>query len=264
MAGRCDVTELPEGLQPAEIRDINFRMCWDNDHNLGEGCNSSGKFESLQAQHSPGLEMDIFGPEMALAHALSPRLKEQGIQRAHFIKFAMGSTNLHSNWNPSNNNSEGKMASIGYYPRFLDFCRTALESIREGQSDVDCPLGGMFWLQGSSDSSKAKDANAYLANFQHFTKTFREDLAVPDMPVVVSPIIWSGKKVHVVNDALKQAGNSAVERCICIDPLDKDEFGVQGADAGLRAGHLTAAGLCEVGRRMGEAMPLPAGSELKN
>ncbi|CAB9498929.1 expressed unknown protein [Seminavis robusta] len=264
MAGRCDATELPECLKPTEIQDVHFRMCWDNDHNLGEGCNSSAKFESLQAQHSPGLEMDIFGPEMALAHALSPRLKQQGIQQAYFIKFAMGSTNLHSNWNPSNQNSEGKMATIGYYPRFLDFCKTSLASLREEQPDVDRPLGGMFWLQGESDSSKAKDANAYLANFQHFTKTFREDMASPDMLVVVSPIIWSGKKVHVVNDALQQAGNSALEHCVCIDPLDKDEFDVQGAEAGLCAGHLTATGLCEVGRRMGEAMPLAAVSEPKN
>ena len=260
MAGRCDAAQLPEAAKPSALEGIDFRMCWDVDRNFGEGCDSGGKFEPLQAQHSPGLEIDIFGPEMALAHSLSPRLKAIGIQRAYFIKFAMGSTNLHTNWNPTNKNTEGKMHTIGYYPRFLEFCKASLASLQlQEQPDqgIDRPLSGMFWLQGESDSSKAKDANAYLANFQLFAKTFREDMLAPDMPIVVSHVVWNGKKVHVVNAALEKAGESAVDDCVSVDPLDKNEYGVQGADAGICADHLTATGLCEVGRRMGVAMRLP-------
>lgn len=269
LAGRVNISQIPAAFHPSALdRDVDFRFTWSNDHHFGgELCSSNGEFRSLQSQLSPGLyNMELFGPEMALAHTLQPRLKELGIQRAHFIKFSMGSTNLHSNWNPSNTVSCGKLSEIGYYGTFLNFCKDSLATLVDGSSENDNDsskqeLCGMFWFQGESDSSKAKDANAYLANFKHFTTTFREDLGCPDLPIVVSPIVWHGKKVSAVNEALKQAADSEVTHCICVDPLDKEVFGVQGDDAGVCAGHLTAAGLCEVGRRMGEAVPLIQGLE---
>ena len=260
MAGRCSAEDLPERFRPSKTTSdygLDYKICWNNDRNLSEGCNSNDSFERLQAQHSPGLNMDIFGPEMALANSLAPGLQNRGIQKAYFIKFAMGSTNLHSNWNPTNSNAEGKMTTIGYYSTFLDYCKSSLSFLQSAESEIDRPLWGMFWLQGESDSSRAKDANAYLTNFKHFIETLRDDLASPDLPVVVSPVIWRGKKVHVVNQSLKQAAESEVANCFCIRALDKDECGVQGDDAGFCAGHLTACGLCEIGLRMGKALPLP-------
>ena len=116
MAGRCDARELPEHLKAAPL---DFRICWDLDRNFGEGCSSNNEFLPLQTQYSPGLDMNLFGPEIALAHALSPRLQAVGVKRAHFIKFALGSTNLHTNWNPSNAVTSGKMSDIGYYPQYV-------------------------------------------------------------------------------------------------------------------------------------------------
>ena len=118
------------------------------------------------------------------------------------------------------------------------------------------PVIAMFWLQGESDSSKSKPANAYLSNFKTFIERVREDLQCPDLPLVVSPVVWHGKKVGVVNDALRKAADSEIQHCSCIDALNKEEFDVQGEDAGVAAGHLTAEGLCEIGRRMGEIVPL--------
>ena len=256
MAGRCDAAELPEQLKTGTS--VDFRICWNIDQNFGEGCTSKGEFLALQPQHSPGLNMEIFGPEMALAHSMAPRLEALGVKRAHFIKFALGSTDLYSNWNPANSTTTGKPSDIGYYTRFFQFCRESLELLRRGNVGSAPLLSGMFWLQGESDSSKAKTANAYLSNFDDFIGKLRRDLECPDLPVVVSPVIWHGKKVHVVNEALKQAAESQVQHCFCIDALDKDEFGVQGEAAGVCAGHLTADGLCEIGRRMGEIIPLEA------
>ena len=262
LAGRADISEIPAHFHPRALNnDVDYRFNWSNDHNFGgEPCSSNGEFRPLQSQLSPGLNyMQLFGPEMALAHTLQPRLKVLGIKRAYFIKFAMGSTNLHTNWNPSNTVSWGKMSEIGYYGTFSKFCQDSLARLVGGsENDIESSnrrLCGMFWFQGESDSSKAKDANAYLANFKHFTTTFREDLGCPDLPIVVSPVLWHGKKVKVINEALKQAADSEVPHCVCVDPLDEQVFGVQGDDVGLCAGHLTAAGLCEVGRRMGEAVP---------
>ena len=114
----------------------------------------------------------------------------------------------------------------------------------------------MFRLQGESDSSKSKETKSYLNNFESFVSAVRNDLEVPNLPVVVSPVVWKGKYVHVVNQALFQAGQGAVSNCVCIDELDAAVFGVQPAEAALCAEHLTAAGVTDIGRRMGEAMPL--------
>lgn len=268
MVGRCDEAFLPDPFQPSMSKDVDFRLCWDNDHNFGEGCSSNGEFRSLQAQHSPGLQMELFGPEMGLARTLEPRLVGMGIQRAHFIKFSMGSTSLHTNWNPSNAISEGKMTDIGYYETFLKYCQDSLDTLMVDQGDnSDCStkiqnrkLCGFFWLQGESDSSKAKDANAYLSNFKHFAQTFREDLGHSNLPIVVSPVVWHGKKVNLVNEALERA-ESEIEHCTCVDRLDSGVFGVQGENAGVCTGHLTPDGLCEIGRRMGEAISLSAYSD---
>mmetsp|Transcript_6108 Transcript_6108/g.10955 ORF Transcript_6108/g.10955 Transcript_6108/m.10955 type:complete len:279 (-) Transcript_6108:214-1050(-) len=273
MAGRCDAKDLPDYLKSMiapplpsteNNNDVDFQLCWDLDSNFGgpDLCNSNGRFVRLQPQQSPGLNnMNLFGPEIALAHALAPRLtnvEDVVIKRVFFIKYALGSTNLHTNWSPSNSVSRGKMAEIGYYQHFMNFCKESLQSLGN-DVNVKRPLCGLFWLQGESDSSKAKTANSYLDNFKSFIQSVREDLDYPDLPVVCSPVIWpNGKKVHVVNEALRQAGEE-VSNCRCIEALAKDEFGVQGDDAGVCAGHLTGVGLCEIGRRMGEAIPLDVG-----
>jgi len=261
MAGRCDAAELPNHLK--QIKSLDFQICWDIDRNFVEDCNSDGKFLSLQPQTSTGLNMDIFGPEMAMAHSLAPRLEKLGVKRAHFIKFALGSTNLHTNWNPSNTLTSGKMSNIGYYPQFQKFCKESLEFLNTNAApcSVILPLWGMFWLQGESDSSKANTANSYLSNFEKFIQTVRQDLKHPNLPVVVSPIIWKGKKVHLVNEALQRAADSEIQHCYCIEPLEKDKFSVQGKEAGVGADHLTAAGLCEIGHRMGNTIPLSIGVE---
>ena len=177
----------------------------------------------------------------------------------------MGSTNLHSNWNPDNATDEedAKPAAKAHYPTFLKFCRESLRDLQDKldqENDGDFPatrvrLAGMFWLQGESDSSKSKDAKNYLNNFQSFISALRRDLNTPDLPVVASPVVWKGKHVQKVNEALRQAGNGAVPHCICIDELDT-AFGVQPVEAGICADHLTAQGVTDIGRRMGEAFPL--------
>jgi len=268
MAGRCKAEDLP----PARRDDsggVTFTLCWDNDSNFGEenGGHSNGEWRPLQCQESPGLGGgSFFGPEMGLAEALGPRLAELSIRRAHFLKFAMGSTNLHCHWNPENNNSQAQGSSpakIGHYNRFIDFCRRALQDTAAGAaSSADTPkkrkkLVGLFWLQGESDSAKAKTAKDYSRGFQALVTAIRSDLDVPSLPVVVSPVVWTGKYVDVVNQSLKNLGNGGFPNCVCVDEMDPC-FGVQPAAAGLGAGHLTAEGALDIGRRMGEAFPTEA------
>lgn len=281
MVGRCDEGDLPEELR---VPSIPISFCWNNDSNFASddddddvdgnnnGAHSNGCWLDLQCQPSPGLGFVNFGPEFGIAHTLAPRLAAMGVRRAHFLKFAMGSTNLHSNWNPDNGQEENVPASQkAHYGRFVHFCRESVEKLRmDGNDNADTatttekPILGLFWLQGESDSSKAKDANQYLSNLQTFINAFRADMQVSDLPVVVSPVVWHGKKVKVVNQALKDAGSGSISACVCIDELNLDAFEggtvVQpagGTTHGACVNHLTAAAVCDIGKRMGESIYLP-------
>ena len=286
MAGRCVASDLPPAFRSSNADDgegrpgsadpalflhggVEFSMCWNNDSNFGVATagTSDDQWLPLQCQLAPGLDHPtmVFGPEFGIATTLGPRLSECGITKACFLKYAMGSTNLHSNWNPENtttaafddDGSISNTSAVGHYGCFIDCCRRHLADPTCSNQNSNRQLVGMFWLQGESDSSKAKDANAYLGNFQRFIAAVRRDLHCPDLYVVVSPIVWKGKKVRTVNQALQEAGNGAVEQCTCVPELEPDAgFGVQPLDAGPCAGHLTASSISEVGRRMGQAMPL--------
>ena len=260
MAGRCQAEDLPPRRRE-DSGGVTFTLCWDNDSNFGAeaGGHSNGEWRPLQCQESPGLGGgSFFGLEMGLAEALGPRLAAD-FCRVHFLKFAMGSTNLHSNWNPENDLQQGSSpAKIGHYNRFIDFCRRALKDTAAAAASGDAPkrkkLVGMFWLQGESDSAKAKTAKDYSRGFQALITAIRRDLDVPSLPVVVSPVVWKGKYVDVVNQSLINLGNGGFSNCVCVDEMDPS-FGVQPAAAGLCAGHLTAEGALDIGRRMGEAFP---------
>jgi hypothetical protein len=287
MAGRRDGQYLPFGhpcwvdtgtTSPSTNTAQKKRpltLCWDIDCNFGveNGSHSSGEWRPLQCQYSPGLQRHLFGPEMGLVESLCRRVdeKEDGVTTTsspplHFLKFAMGSTNLHSNWNPNNTKDDhAKPNQRAYFRRFIQFCQSALAEDTmsdDGAAHAVLPrkkkLVGMFWLQGEGDSTKAKEANSYLTHLQSFLDAVRCELNVPNLPIVVSPIVWKGKYAHVVNQALKDAGSGAVTNCICIDPLDASKVGVQqsGEPSCVATDHLTADAILDIGRRMGESIPL--------
>ena len=123
MAGRCQERELSTDLLSPSPVPVNF--CYGNDSNFGQ--TSVGDWGDLRGQPSSGLGKTLFGPEFGLAETLASRCWEgkNGCQRVHFLKFVMGSTNLHSNWNPGNvaaTETEGvKPGFRAHYQEFISF-----------------------------------------------------------------------------------------------------------------------------------------------
>lgn len=84
----------------------------------------------------------------------------------------------------------------------------------------------------------------------------RRDLHCPDLPIVVSPLVWpNGKKTKIVNENLRKAAET-IAPCRCIDALDPSLAKVQTSNADPCAGHLTAEGVTDIGIRMGEAIQI--------
>lgn len=213
-------------------------MTWDLDINFGEG-RTSKAWKPLQPQPTNfGEDAEAFGPEFALADSL---LKDKRIatRPIALVKYAMGSTEIAKHWCPD--------GEATFYPRFLQFCRDSVASAPQ-----PAELAGLFWFQGESDSSKNRTADAYFDNLVKLITSLRQDLAAPELPVVVSQVYFPGKSkakpLGKINAAIEKACHPATglghAACcpLCIEP-PPDTFPAGSIDDG----HLTSAALNERG-----------------
>lgn len=207
MVGRADPRGVP--------LDSHTKMTWNNDGNFGVPDMSPWSALQPQTSHSgPHL-----GPEASLRVG----------DRAHFIKFAMGSTKIREHWHPE---------SGAHYQRFLDFVRTSISSVPPAAK-----LCGMFWFQGESDTGAAKTANTYREDLIHFVTKLRSDLCEPEMPFVAQQVVWKGKKLDIVNRAISAA-------------CDELQMATWVSAEGLTVAddeHLDTASVLAVGERMSNA-----------
>eukprot|EP01012_Entosiphon_sulcatum_P014419 TRINITY_DN19451_c0_g1_i2.p1 TRINITY_DN19451_c0_g1~~TRINITY_DN19451_c0_g1_i2.p1 ORF type:complete len:164 (+),score=29.27 TRINITY_DN19451_c0_g1_i2:25-492(+) len=136
MVGRAEPEHLPQAIKDATA---TVRIRWMNNLNFGTPGASDG-WQPLQCQFSPGPNVHHFGPEFTLAVELQRLFPEEQI---HLLKFAMGSTNLHTNWSPT------AVGDAAYFAAFVKFCEEGLAEL-----GGDARPSGLFWLQGESDSGK--------------------------------------------------------------------------------------------------------------
>jgi len=229
MSGRADASLLtPELNAPFDDVIIN----WLNDINWGDGDTSNG-WTFLQPQYFPKLHKRHFGPEITLGRKLHAELKTPKIA---LVKMGLGSTNLHTNWNPEHTGEDA------YYPRFVAHYQHARDELEKKGSKV--VVAGLFWMQGESDANKATDANNYEANLKKLVATIRELVGVPELPVVLGKINWKrAKKQAVVNKAIENFAQT--DKCACfVDTSDLSK---------LQDDHFDGEALQMLGTRMAEA-----------
>jgi len=244
MVGRGVPSELPEALV-AQVAE-RAHICYDHDQNFAEVAEglpraaSTWKPLERNAQHS---QRDggchHFGPEFSLAKALLGSTEGS----VYLAKFAMGSTNLHTDWNPG-----GK-----YFRNFVDFVKAALASAPQ-----PARLCGVFWLQGESDSGgKAAEVNGYEQNLVNFFAELRRELAAPRLAVVASQLDFhygsaggsTGKRPKKLDRI-----NKAILAACAREEMQPAECSVlDGYLSTHDDGHLDSAALLQVGSNMGTA-----------
>lgn len=134
------------------------------------------------------------------------------------------------------------MTGGAYFKHFISFCFKSLAALQH----LEPVLEGVFWLQGESDTSKAKWANAYYDNLIDFVGALRTNLGVDgSVPFIASEIVWKSKQTKKVNKALRALQDAQeLEGCYCVD----------GPDRGVHDdGHLNAESVLQVGERMASA-----------
>lgn len=231
MVGRGDPRALDAGL--VERLAGRVFICYEHDRNFGPPSVSAGWVPlARDTQYSANGGCRHFGPEFTLADGLLSQYSS-----IHFIKFAMGSTNLHTNWSPAAAASEGS-----YFAHFTSFVRQALAAAPQPAA-----LAGMFWLQGESDSGESVAlVNAYEDNLIRLVTECRAAFGEPSLPFVASPIVWKGKKrVLRINTAIKHACASPE-----LHPARCSSLDLQVSEATHEDGHLNSEALLLVGDSM--------------
>lgn len=100
----------------------------------------------------------------------------------------LGSTNLHTNWNPKNSDENG------YFPKFVEHYKNSMSTLSqylknaEGQNlseNFSVKVKGLFWMQGESDAGgNAKVVNGFKDNLKELINSMRILTGEPELPVV--------------------------------------------------------------------------------
>ena len=127
-----------------------------------------------------------------------------------------------------------------------DLYQAALKRAKLAQKDG--VIRGILWHQGESDSGKAETANIYEQQLHAMVAAWREDLGVPNVPVVVGELgqFWKRAKHKSVVDATLKALPKKVKYSGWVTSVGLDHKG-----DGV---HFNAASYRELGKRYAAKM----------
>lgn len=139
---------------------------------------------SIPVKYKGGLPSPTFGPELGFAAAM---FEAHPIRKLALIKGSKGGTNLRADWKPR---THGDPNSQG--PRYRDFIETIEIATKKLSDRGDTyTLHGLLWHQGESDAKSKTEV--YQKRLKKFFVRIREDVGVPDPPVVVGFVLLSQK-----------------------------------------------------------------------
>lgn len=186
--------------------------------------------EILQARTHQG-----FGPEISAARLLARKHPDSTVA---IVKLASSGTSLYRSWDPSRR--------AGLYRQMISRVRSAVSKLRATRQ-APVRFGGLFWMQGESDSERFASAAAYDDNLASFIRSVREDLGAPRLPVVIGRIRDLRRDVRAryqFSDVVRQA-QAEVTRTVPNTYLVSTE----GLPRSVGRVHFNSRGTYELGQR---------------
>lgn len=191
-----------------------------------------------------------FGPELGFGHRLAEAFPGETI---YLVKYAVGGTNLHEQWNPETG---------AHFETFAEVTSRALGEL--DSLGVDFTLEAMLWTQGERDTRFVNMADAYEENLPAFIEAVRIDQHAPEMPFFLSRLSSQQTDLPAATLATVRAAQQATAAA---DPLaimiDTDAFGM-----GTDNLHFNTAGMLALGEAFADrylaqqGVPEPASAVL--
>ncbi|TXG64230.1 hypothetical protein EZV62_011224 [Acer yangbiense] len=161
------------------------------------------------------------GPGMSFANMVRSRA-EEGDQRVGLVPCAVGGTAI-KEW------ARGEKL-------YEDMVMRSKESVKSGGE-----IKALLWYQGESDTNHEHDAETYLRNMETLIDNVREDLALPDLPII-QVAIASGDKKYIEKVREAQVGMK-VSNVVCVDAkglhLKEDHLHLT-TESQVQLGHMLA------------------------
>jgi len=263
MVGRGIASELTQSDIDSVQNCADVRMAYDIDKSAKEQENttSHGEFLTLgrETQWSDGGKCYSHGPEWGIAHRITRGLlqavRTEKRPRIYFIKFAMGSTSLHDDWNPSG----------PYFSEFMSFTKQMLQRVGELEVQDDAvSIDALFWNQGDSDASgRAEMRTAYEHNLVQFVRLVWDELAGSGgvFPFVPLQLHWkideSSTSTKKYRKAMDQVNTSIQNACVELGPCAalatiSEEFQAQWHSLCFEDGHSNSRGLFWEGKLLAD------------
>jgi hypothetical protein len=216
----------------------------DQSHNAGIGT------DWIPLQNGYGNKVNEFGPELSFGAKLHQMYPSDEI---YLVKYAVGGTDLGSQWNPANTGSGA------LYPLFKSRVNAAINNlVLKGKIPT---VAGMIWMQGENDSTVPAFAASYAANLKNLILSVRADFNSPNMKFVAGRITtmtvgagWaSAENCDLVRNAQANI-SSQVSNALCIN-TDDLEWAIYG--------HYGTQGQIDLGNRFASRFaPVPEPSSL--
>lgn len=185
MDGRGQSSDLSdEQQQPIDDAIIFYRSV----PNSSNGWQKLAPGFSVPPKFKGELPSPTFGPELGFARSM---LQDKPGRKLALIKGSKGGTSLRADWKPGN---EGDADSQG--PRYRDFIKAIeLATSELRQRGDEFIIRGLLWHQGESDS-KSK-TSTYQNRLKELIVRIREDVGIPELPVVVGEVFDNGERDRV-------------------------------------------------------------------
>ncbi|QEG43321.1 sulfatase-like hydrolase/transferase [Roseimaritima ulvae] len=196
MDGRGDASKLTEQQRQAAADAIIY---YRNPLRSTDGWKPLATGFSVPPGFKGALPSPKFGPEIGFAAAMKEWNPNHKIA---LIKGSRGGTSLRSDWMPG---EAGQPETQGpLYRKFIETIQLATADLeRQGHTYV---IRGLLWHQGESDSKASEQT--YRERLTTFIDRIREDVDVPDLPVVVGEVFDNGKR-DGVREAQRRVGTSS-------------------------------------------------------
>lgn len=138
-----------------------------------------------------GANPNLIGPELMFAHQMDEYYQDPIL----IIKTAWGGLSLAEDFRPP---SAGGVTGP-FYTEMIERVQYVTENLGTEFPDlgeVEFELAGFAWFQGWNDAGSEDFLNEYESNLHHLVNDVRNDLGVPDLPIVIASAGQGGYEDH--------------------------------------------------------------------